>query len=90
MPLTQGSHMDPMRLQYEVGQILTSGTTEIGALGTPGLSHGTKFFVPRNFSYYAKEMLFYVFFWYVLQKRPKFRETWFFNFPLNKKMSQNH
>ena len=31
MPL-QGAHMDSLLLQFDVGQILASGATEIGAL----------------------------------------------------------
>ena len=45
----QGAHMDPMWLQVDVGEILGSRATEIGALGTPGLSHGIKFLVSWNF-----------------------------------------
>ena len=53
--------MDPIRLQFEVGQILASGAIEIGTLGTLGLSHGTKILVQFFFPYYAKLMLFYMF-----------------------------
>ena len=60
--IPQRAHVDSMLLQFEVGQILASGAIEKGALGTLGLSNGTKFVVPRNGSSFAQEIILYVFF----------------------------
>ena len=87
MPLLQEAHMDLRWLEFGVGPILTSGPTEIEALGTLGMSHGTKLLAPKNFSYHAQLMLFYVFLWFVLQKMLKSRLIWIFCFSLNKRMT---
>ena len=87
MPLLQEAHMDLRWLEFGVGPILTSGPTEIEALGTLGMSHGTKLLAPKNFSYHAQLMLFYVFLWFVLQKMLKSRLIWIFCFSLNKRMA---
>ena len=52
MPLLQQAKIDPIWLKFEVGPILSLGATEIGAQGTPSMSHGTKFLSPQNFSYF--------------------------------------
>ena len=87
MPLLQEAHMDLTWLEFGVCPILTSGPTEIEALGTLGMSHGTKLLAPKNFSYHAQLMLFYVFLWFVLQKMLKSRLIWIFCFSLNKRMT---
>ena len=45
--LLLGGHMDPILLEFDVGQILVWEPPEIGAPGTPGVSHGTKFLGPK-------------------------------------------
>ena len=62
MPLLQGTHMDPRQLEIENGEILGSRPAEILAPGTPGVSHGTKIFCSKFFSYHPKMILFYVFY----------------------------
>ena len=63
--------MDPTWLEFDVGQILVWEPPEIGAPGTPGVSHGTKFFGPKILSYHPQMMLFYEFCWYIIPKMLK-------------------
>ena len=71
MPLWQGSPMDPIWPENEVGQIIGVHPPEIGAPVTPGMSHGTKIFCSKIFSYHPQKMLFYVIWGFVLQKTLK-------------------
>ena len=58
MPLCQGSHVDPIWPENEVGQIIGPRPPEFLAPGTPGMSLGTNFFVSKIFSYHENMMLF--------------------------------
>ena len=68
MPLCQGSCMDPIWPETEVGEILELHPLEIGAPMTPGMSLGTKIFVSKIFSYDKNKMLFYEDFGFMLLK----------------------
>ena len=68
MPLLQGTHMGPRQPEIENGKILGSRPAEILAPGTPGVSHGTKIFCSKFFSYHENQMLFYAFCGLVMQK----------------------
>ena len=61
MPLCQGGCMGPIWPETEVGQIISAHPPEIGAPVTPGVSHGTKIFGSKIFSYHPQMMLFYGF-----------------------------
>ena len=50
MPLCQGSCMDPIWPETEIGEILEVHPPELGAQVTPGMSLGTKIFVSKFFS----------------------------------------
>ena len=78
MPLCQGSCMDPIWPETEVGKILDVRPPEIGVPVTPGMSHGTKIFGSKIFSYHPQMMLFYVFCQFVLQKMPKIMKNCIF------------
>ena len=56
--------------------ILAVRPFEIGAPGTPGVSHGTEIFDSNFFPYHPKMILFYVFYWLVRLKMPKNWNTW--------------
>ena len=71
MPLCQGSCMDPIWPETEVGKILGVRPPEIGVQVTPGMSHGTKIFGSKIFSYHPQMMLFYAFWGFVMQKMLK-------------------
>ena len=51
MPLCQGSCMDPIWPETEVGEILELHPPDIGAPVTPGMSLGTKIFVSKTFPF---------------------------------------
>ena len=68
MPLCQGSQVDPIWPENEVGQIIGPRPPEILAPETPGMSHGTKIFVSKFFLYHKNMMLFYALFPLILQK----------------------
>ena len=68
MPLWQGSPMDHIWPENEVGQIIGVHPPEIGAPVTPGMSHGTKIFASKFFSYHKNKMLFYALFPFIMQK----------------------
>ena len=78
MPLCQGGCMGPIWPETEVGQIISAHPPEIGAPVTPGVSHGTKIFGSKIFSYHPQMMLFYVFWGFVLQKMQKIKENCLF------------
>ena len=59
MPLYQGSCMDPIWPETDVGQILELDPPEIEAPVTPGMSLGTKIFDSKIFSYDNSKLLFY-------------------------------
>ena len=65
MPLCQGSCMDPIWPETEVGEILELHPPEIGAPVTPGMSLGTKIFVSKFFSRDDSKMFFYEIFWFI-------------------------
>ena len=71
MPLCQGSCMDPIWPETVVGKIIGARPPEIGAPVTPGVSHGTKIFGSKIFSYHPQMMLFYAFWGFFTQKMPK-------------------
>ena len=91
MPLCQGSCMDPIWPETEVGKILDVRPPEIGVPVTPGMSHGTKIFGSKFFSYHPQMMLFYVFCGFVLQKMLKIEKNCLFLalFPITKKSCKN-
>ena len=68
MSLVQGVHKDPIWLEFEIGEILEWGPSEIQAPGTPGVSHGTNFLVSKFLSYHENMMLFYAFLPFIMQK----------------------
>ena len=70
-PLLQEAHMDPIWLEFDVGQILVLGPSDIGAPGTLWGSHGTKNFGSKIFSYHPLMILFYGFCGLVMLKMPK-------------------
>ena len=63
--------MDPISPETEVGKILHVRPPEIGVPVTPGMSHGTKIFGSKIFSYHPQMMLFYAFWGFVMQKMLK-------------------
>ena len=69
-PLLQEVHMDPTWLEFEVDLLLILYPVEIGAPGTPGVSHGTKIFGPKIFSNHHLMNLFYGFCGLVMLKMP--------------------
>ena len=91
MPLCQGGCMGPIWPETEVGQIISAHPPEIGAPVTPGVSHGTKIFGSKIFSYHPQMMLFYVFCGFVLQKMLKIEKNCLFLalFPITKKSCKN-
>ena len=78
IPLCQGSHVDPIWTENEVGQIIGPRPPEILAPETPGMSHGTKIFGSKFFSYHPQMMLFYVFCGFVLPKMLKIEKNCLF------------
>ena len=68
MPLFLGSHTGPKSIENQVLKIFGRDLSEIGAPGTPGMSHGTNFLVSKIFFYHKNMMLFYELFQFVLQK----------------------
>ena len=78
MPLWQGGCMGPKWPETEVRQIIGAHPPEIGALLTPGKSHGTKNFGSKIFSYYPHKMLFNAFWRFVLQKTLKIKKNCLF------------
>ena len=70
-PLVLEGLLDPIWMEFEGFMILAVRPFEIGAPGTPGVSHGTKIFGSKFFSYHPKRILFYVFYWLVRLKMPK-------------------
>ena len=79
MPVVCGAHMDPIWLGLDVGQILVLYPAEIGAPETPGVSHGTKIFGAKIFSYHPLMNLFYGFCGLVMLKIPKIKKNWSFS-----------
>ena len=79
MPLCQGSCMDPIWPETEVGKILDVRPPEIEVPVTPGMSHGTKIFGSKIFSYHPQMILFYVFCGFVLQKMLKIEKNCLFS-----------
>ena len=67
MPLVLGSHMGPKSIENQVLKIFGRDLSEIGALGTPGMSHGTNFLVSKIFFYHKNMMLFYALLPLILQ-----------------------
>ena len=65
-PLVPGGHMDPNKLEFENLKILSARPPEILTPMTPGVSHGTKNFSPKIFSYDKNQMLFYTFWGFVM------------------------
>ena len=61
MPLPQGVHMDPKYPEFDIGMLIDRGPKKILAPLTPGLSHGTKIFGQRIFSYHPVMIIFYPF-----------------------------
>ena len=76
MPAVYGAHMDPIWLGLDVGKILVLYPAEIGAPETPGVSHGTKIFGAKIFSYHPLMNLFYGFCGLVMLKKPKIKKNW--------------
>ena len=83
MPLWQSSCMDPIWPEFEIWKIFHRRPAEILAPWTPGVSHGTKIFGSKIFSYHPQMMLFYAFWRLVLQKLLKIKKNClFYNFSL--------
>ena len=55
-------------MEFDIGQILDPDPQKIGAPVTPGVSHGTKIFASKIFSYHPVMIIFYPFCEVVLQK----------------------
>ena len=77
-PLLQEVHMDPTWLEFEVDLLLILYPAEIEAPGTPGVSHGTKIFGAKFFSYHPLMNLFYEFCGLVMLKMPKIKKNCLF------------
>ena len=71
MPLWQSSCVDPIWPEFEIWKIFHRRPAEILAPWTPGVSHGTKIFGSKIFSYHPQMMLFYAFWRFVMQKMLK-------------------
>ena len=54
-------------MEFEGFMILAVRPFEIGAPGTPGVSHGTKILASKIFSYHKNMMLFYALFPSIMQ-----------------------
>ena len=63
--------MDPLWPENNSSQIIDSRPPEIGTPVTPGVSHGTKIFGPKIFSFHPLMIIFYPFCGIVLQKMLK-------------------
>ena len=60
--------MDPKYPEFDIGMLIDRGPKKILAPLTPGLSHGTKIFGQKIFSYHPVMIIFYPFCEVVLQK----------------------
>ena len=78
MPLWQSSCMDPIWPEFEIWKIFHRRPAEILAPWTPGVSHGTKIFGSKIFSYHPQMMLFYAFWRLLLQKLLKIKKNCLF------------
>ena len=76
VPLVQGIYIDPIRLGFEIGMLLSVRLPEIWAPGTPRVSLGTKIFYSKFFSYNNSKMLFYGFGRFILHKFAKNMKNW--------------
>ena len=72
MPLVWGSQMGPKSIENNVLKIFGRDLSEIGAPGTPEVSHGTKIWDSKFSSYHPRMMLFYAFWGVVIEKVAKF------------------
>ena len=79
MPLWQSSCMDPIWPEFEIWKIFHRRPAEILAPWTPGVSHGTKIFGSKIFSYHPQIILFYVFCGFVWQKMLKIEKNCLFS-----------
>ena len=91
MPLWQSSCMDPIWPEFEIWKIFHRRPAEILAPWTPGVSHGTKIFGSKIFSYHPQMMLFYAFWGFVMQKMLKIMKNCLFLalFPITKHLCKN-
>ena len=78
MPLVLGSHMGPKSIENQVLKIFGRDLSEIGALGTPGMSHGTNFLVSKILFYHKNMMLFYALLPFIWQKIRVYLVIWAF------------